>query len=236
MKKVIVLTAVFTILFSVSIIGDAHAFTEQRKFIGEEYDATTDLNYLNARYYNAKIGRFISEDPMFWSLPNDLLADPQQLNSYSYARNNPIVASDPSGLLTAFFPGTWTSKNDIANSKEYTNFVNDFKSTSSQLGAGDKFWMPSQELKDNDASSQAVAQELKDYLSTYQFEKGETFNVGGISHGGNGANIFSQLYDGKIDNLITVGTPVRSDYQPNYDNIGNHYNAYSNIDFVQISV
>ena len=56
---------------------------------------------------------------MFWSLPNDLLADPQQLNSYSYARNNPIVASDPSGLLTAFFPGTWTSKNDIANSKEY---------------------------------------------------------------------------------------------------------------------
>ena len=172
---------------------------------------------------------------MFWSLPNDLLADPQQLNSYSYARNNPIVASDPSGLLTAFFPGTWTSKNDIANSKEYTNFVNDFKSTSSQLGAGDKFWMPSQELKDNDASPQAVTQKLKDYLSTYQFEKGETFNVGGISHGGNGANIFSQLYDGKIDNLITVGTPVRSDYQPNYDNIGNHYNAYSNIDFVQIS-
>jgi|SRR3989344_8225001 len=98
MKKVIVLTAVFTILFSVSIIGDVHAFTEQRKFIGEEYDAETGLNYLNARYYDASIGRFVSQDPMFWSLPLELLADPQQLNSYSYARNNPIVGSDPSGL------------------------------------------------------------------------------------------------------------------------------------------
>src|SRR3989344_696865 len=121
MKKVIVLTAVFTILFSVSIIGDAHAFTEQRKFIGEEYDATTDLNYLNARYYNAKTGRFISEDPMFWSLPNDLLADPQQLNSYSYTRNNPIVSSDPTGLLTVVIPGTfydanaWNSKGSMSS-------------------------------------------------------------------------------------------------------------------------
>jgi len=97
MKKVIVLTAVLTILITVLSGTNAYAFTEQRKFIGEEYDATTDLNYLNARYYNAKIGRFTSEDPMFWSLPNELLSDPQNQNSYAYARNNPIVYSDPTG-------------------------------------------------------------------------------------------------------------------------------------------
>ncbi|MBI1866505.1 MAG: hypothetical protein HYS02_01925, partial [Candidatus Staskawiczbacteria bacterium] len=63
-----------------------------------------------------------------------------------------------------------------------------------------------------------------------------TFNVGGHSHGGNEANLFSQIYDGKkIDNLITIGTPVRYDYMPNYENIENHYNAYSNLDLVQIS-
>lgn len=73
-------------------------FNEQRKYIGQEFDADTGLNYLDARYYNSTIGRFISQDPMFWALPKELLADPQQLNSYSYARNNPIVGSDPSGL------------------------------------------------------------------------------------------------------------------------------------------
>ncbi|MBI3337419.1 MAG: RHS repeat-associated core domain-containing protein [Candidatus Staskawiczbacteria bacterium] len=66
--------------------------------MGQEYDAETGLNYLNARYYNSNIGRFISQDPMFWDFSEDYLSDPQQWNSYSYARNNPIVGSDPTGL------------------------------------------------------------------------------------------------------------------------------------------
>ena len=73
------------------------AFSEQRKYIGQEYDADTGLNYLNARYYNSVIGRFLSQDPMFWS-NNQNLADPQSLNSYSYANNNPIRFSDPTGF------------------------------------------------------------------------------------------------------------------------------------------
>ena len=72
-------------------------FNEQRKYIGQEFDADTGFSYLNARYYNGKLGRFISEDSQFWGQQN--LQDPQSLNSYSYAGNNPIVGSDPSGLL-----------------------------------------------------------------------------------------------------------------------------------------
>lgn len=76
----------------------ASAFSEQRKYIGEEYDADTGLNYLNARYYSSDIGRFISQDPLLVAVPpKDFLSDPQQLNSYSYARNNPINFSDPTG-------------------------------------------------------------------------------------------------------------------------------------------
>ena len=37
----------------------------------------------------------MSEDPTFWSKQN--LTDPQSMNSYSYANDNPIVKSDPSG-------------------------------------------------------------------------------------------------------------------------------------------
>lgn len=81
-------------------------FNEQRKYIGQEYDNDTGLNYLNARYYDPKRGQFISQDPMFWALPSELLSDPQQLNSYNYARNNPIVGSDPTGLLVELMSRT----------------------------------------------------------------------------------------------------------------------------------
>ena len=73
------------------------SFTEQRKFIGEIYDAAVTLSYLNARYYDGWRGQFVSQDPEARDNPQKFLPDPQQLNSYSYARNNPVVFSDPTG-------------------------------------------------------------------------------------------------------------------------------------------
>jgi RHS repeat-associated protein len=70
---------------------------EQRQYIGQEYDQTTDLNYHHARYYNSTRGQFLSEDPAFTSEPARFLSDPQQMNAYSYARNNPIALKDPAG-------------------------------------------------------------------------------------------------------------------------------------------
>ena len=73
------------------------AFNEGKKFGGHEYDTSTDLNYLGARYYNAKTGQFLSEDPMFWNVSKQNLENPQSLNSYSYANDNPIINIDPNG-------------------------------------------------------------------------------------------------------------------------------------------
>ena len=75
-----------------------------RHFIGERYDSGEDLNYLNARYYRNGQGQFLSQDPVFTNLgvdmrTNQVLADPQQLNSYNYARGNPISVKDPRGEL-----------------------------------------------------------------------------------------------------------------------------------------
>ncbi|MEK7539138.1 MAG: RHS repeat-associated core domain-containing protein [Patescibacteria group bacterium] len=74
----------------------------QRQFIGQMYDADTSLSYLNARYYDGKKGQFISQDPVFWEIGQtkdgkNALSNPQAMNSYSYAGNNPITNSDPSG-------------------------------------------------------------------------------------------------------------------------------------------
>lgn len=71
---------------------------ETRQYIGKEYDPDLRLSYLEARYYDSNAGRFISADPAALYAPETFLGDPQQLNLYSYARNNPIVLSDPNGL------------------------------------------------------------------------------------------------------------------------------------------
>jgi RHS repeat-associated protein len=57
-------------------------------FTGREWDPGTGLYYYRARYYDPKIGRFISEDPArFRGGPNP----------YSYVFNNPVIFADPHG-------------------------------------------------------------------------------------------------------------------------------------------
>lgn len=68
------------------------AYRNPYKFTGKELDGDSGLYYYSARYYNAEIGRFISQDP--WE--GDL-KDPQSLNRYSYVRNNPLRYIDPTG-------------------------------------------------------------------------------------------------------------------------------------------
>jgi RHS repeat-associated protein len=72
-----------------------------RKYIGQFYDAASNLSYLNARYYDPVRGQFLTEDPIFWSA-NQTLSDPQSLNAYSYANDNPINLSDPNGQAALY--------------------------------------------------------------------------------------------------------------------------------------
>ncbi|MFC4009048.1 RHS repeat domain-containing protein [Nonomuraea purpurea] len=68
----------------------------QRGFVGGNVDATTGLVQLGAREYDPATGRFLSVDPVIDA------SDPQQLNAYAYANNNPISMTDPDGLLWWF--------------------------------------------------------------------------------------------------------------------------------------
>jgi RHS repeat-associated protein len=60
-----------------------------KKFTGQRLDST-GLYYYGARYYDPAIGRFISADTVVPSPTN-----PQNLNRYSYALNNPLKYTDP---------------------------------------------------------------------------------------------------------------------------------------------
>ncbi len=65
------------------------------RYTGQRTEDETNLVYLNARYYDPVLARFMSPDSV---VPQPL--DPQQLNRYSYAQNNPVNYSDPSGHQT----------------------------------------------------------------------------------------------------------------------------------------
>lgn len=61
-----------------------------RGFVGGTSDPT-GLVHLGAREYDPTLGRFISVDPVI------NLDSPSQMNAYSYAHNNPVTMSDPTG-------------------------------------------------------------------------------------------------------------------------------------------
>ncbi|MGA4987204.1 RHS repeat-associated core domain-containing protein [Nonomuraea bangladeshensis] len=72
--------------------GDDDLPFTDRGFLGKTEDTSTGLDYLSARYYDPSLAKFISTDPLLD------LSKPQWTNPYAYAGNNPIGASDPTGL------------------------------------------------------------------------------------------------------------------------------------------
>jgi len=62
------------------------------RFTGQRWDGVIQLYDDHARYYDPAIGRFIQPDPI---VPDS--ANPQDLNRYTYAGNNPLRYTDPSG-------------------------------------------------------------------------------------------------------------------------------------------
>ncbi len=81
------------------VIGpDPAGWKSHRGFVGSTTDTATDLLRVGARDYDPTTGRFLSVDPILDP------TDPQQINPYGYANNNPISESDPTGLLSGGIP------------------------------------------------------------------------------------------------------------------------------------
>ncbi|MGA2198460.1 MAG: RHS repeat-associated core domain-containing protein [Nitrososphaerales archaeon] len=73
---------------------------QEFKYTGQLYDAATGLYYFGNRFYDPSMGKFLTAD-----FTGGVQSDPQSLNRYAYARDNPLAIVDPSGL--SWNPLTW---------------------------------------------------------------------------------------------------------------------------------
>ncbi len=79
---------------SVAVCASDLRFVPYR-FTGKERDTGTGLGYFGARYNASTMGRFMSPDPLMMNALR--VINPQRLNLYSYAVNNPLNYIDPDG-------------------------------------------------------------------------------------------------------------------------------------------
>ena len=75
-----------------NLISSTGSTANSYRYCGEQFDSTTGLYYLHARYMDTSTGRFISQDSYAGSI-----SDPISLHKYLYANSNPVSNSDPSG-------------------------------------------------------------------------------------------------------------------------------------------
>ncbi|MBI2449539.1 hypothetical protein HYV49_04555 [Candidatus Pacearchaeota archaeon] len=81
--------------------GDLLSSSNSRyQFTGKEKDKEVGLYYYGARYYDPYFRHFIQPDTIISDIYN-----PQALNRYSYALNNPYKYNDPSGNIATLVTG-----------------------------------------------------------------------------------------------------------------------------------
>jgi len=102
-------------------------------FTGHIKDKATGLNYMQARYYDPVIGRFLSADPVgFLDTGN-----PNFFNRYAYTFNDPVNLIDPNGESCTSADGTTTCTPEDTSFKPFSfptpEGFEDFESTDSNF-------------------------------------------------------------------------------------------------------
>ena len=86
------------------ILLDQTGATENNyMYTGEQFDPNSGFYYLRARYYDHNTGRFLTTDPF-----EGMTFEPVTLHRYLYAHDNPLLNSDPSGMMSTSLTETLT--------------------------------------------------------------------------------------------------------------------------------
>jgi RHS repeat-associated protein len=107
-------------------------------FTGREWDPEAGLYYYRARYYDARLGRFIGEDPIGFDAG---------VNFYAYVGGNPTAFADPTGTVgwnvsePTWQPVTWEEARRLCGGRGHSYGCNILKfSTSCQCKGCGSNW------------------------------------------------------------------------------------------------
>lgn len=92
--------------------NESPAHRQPYRFIARQYERQSDLYDLRRRWYSARTGRFLTQDPFLGTG-----YDPRTLHRYLYSYSSPLRYYDPTGYTTAAL-----SSNNSAMNLAYPNF------------------------------------------------------------------------------------------------------------------
>jgi RHS repeat-associated protein len=75
------------------------------RYRGYRYDSETGLYYLESRYYNPELGRFLNADDP--NVSSFTLSSFSNKNLFAYCDNNPVMNIDPNGKEDVSFYSAW---------------------------------------------------------------------------------------------------------------------------------
>lgn len=93
---------------------DVAANDDLAGFTGHVDDSATGLTYMQARYYDPTIGRFLSVDPVRAFEHLHGTQGPQGFNRYAYVNNNPYKFSDSSGAYAEYLNRSPLAPDEVA--------------------------------------------------------------------------------------------------------------------------
>lgn len=190
--------------------GDKYRFG----FNGKEKDKETygegnEYDY-GFRIYNPRIGKFLSVDPLTIKYP--------MLTPFQFASNTPIQAIDLDGLEAFYVHGTWSEPKTFS----HLSITTIDHITGNTQGAEFK-WSG----YNTDRARKKAARDLANHIMKNR-DPNQPLTLVGHSHGGNVAIMAANILKKrgvKVDNIITINTPVR-EYQLDAGAAGKHVNIY----------
>jgi RHS repeat-associated protein len=156
-------------------------------FTGHTTDGATGLTYMQQRYYDSGIGRFLSVDPV-----TPYGGRPQQFNRYDYAYNSPYSFTDPDGRCADRYPNgrcmvrvdPSTGKAGVAAGKRIEAVLNKYDAAVNKLG--DKATIPVRDRNGKRIGSMTGGEIKAVWNGTHFRVTNEDFNNGGAGGGTEG--------------------------------------------------
>jgi RHS repeat-associated protein len=184
-------------------------------YTGREWEPEVGMYFFRARFMDPRLGRFISQDPLGVAASG--------LNLQAYVDNNPVGYTDPLGLEKSdsnsasvkqlhetiiYIHGTWSNGSADTFPMSFIHTVQNYYDDPHA-----KFFNWSGNNRDK--ARREAGEQLAGMIREIRHDDPDGIvRVVAHSHGGNVALLATHHAGGTIDELITLGTPLLSDYRP----------------------